>query len=428
MFFDSVRIFIKAGDGGDGVVRFRREKYIPAGGPAGGDGGNGGSIYFEVDRNKSTLIDFKYRRKFVAESGEAGQSSKKNGKDGEDLIIKVPPGTIVKDSETGEVLIDLTHENQRVMIAKGGRGGRGNTHFATATRQAPGFAERGEPGEEITVELELKLIADVGLVGYPNAGKSSLLSVVSAAKPKIANYPFTTLVPNLGVVSLGEDHSFVLADIPGLIEGAHAGVGLGTEFLKHIERTRVLIHVIDASGLEGRDPVEDYYNINKELELYNPSLVKCPQIIAANKMDLPDAEENYLRLVEVAEKEGRQIFPISAATTKGTKELMHAVGQVLAEIKANEEVVPPPVELKIMRPKPRVHVRDFTIRKENEDYVVEGAGLARLMRKIDLNNEEAIKYLQRLFQKIGLYDRLAEMNVPEGATVRVEELEFEYIE
>ncbi|HHT43398.1 MAG TPA: GTPase ObgE [Firmicutes bacterium] len=427
MFIDRARIYLKAGDGGDGVVRFRREKYIPAGGPAGGDGGRGGSIYFVVDEGLSTLMDFRYRRKFVAPSGQHGQSKNMAGKDGEDLEIRVPPGTVVIDDETGEVLLDLTLPGSRVLVLPGGRGGRGNTHFTTPTRQAPAFAERGEPGRELWVKLELKLLADVGLVGYPNVGKSTLLSVVSAARPKIANYHFTTLRPNLGVVSLEEGHSFVIADIPGLIEGAHEGVGLGMEFLRHIERTRLILHLVDAAGVDGRDPLDDYYRINEELRLYSAELAQRPQILVANKADLPEAQANLARLEELAAKEGHEFFVISAATNQGTTALMRRVGQIVQELKKADPPVEPVEQLVLPKEKPEP-VEDFTVVQVDDEYVVEGAGLERLMRRLDLNNEEAIRYLQNLFEKIGLYKTLAEMRVPEGATVRVGELEFEYME
>lgn len=427
MFIDRARIYLKSGDGGDGVVRFRREKYIPAGGPAGGDGGRGGSIYFIVDGGLSTLMNFRYRRKFVAPSGEAGGSKNQAGKDGEDLFIKVPPGTLVKDVETGEVLLDLTVPGTQVLVLPGGRGGRGNARFATPTRQAPAFAERGESGRELWVELELKLLADVGLVGYPNVGKSTLLSVVSAARPKVANYPFTTLTPNLGVVSLEPGRAFVMADIPGLIEGAHAGVGLGIEFLRHIERTRLILHIVDAAGVDGRDPVDDYCKINQELRLYSEDLAACPQIVVANKADLPEAEENIERLREVAEKEGREFFVISAATTEGTRTLMEHVDGLVAQFKAADQPTEVVTEL-VLPAEESSPVDEYEVVLEGDEYVVVGAGLDRILRRLDLNNPEAIKYLQNLFEKIGLYKTLAEMGIPEGAVVRVGELEFEYME
>ena len=427
MFIDQARIYVKSGDGGDGVVRFRREKYVPAGGPAGGDGGRGGSIYFLVDEGLSTLMDFRYRRKFIASSGQAGQSKKMAGKDGDDLEIKVPPGTLVKDAKTGKVLLDLTIPNSRVLALPGGRGGRGNPHFTTATRQAPSFAERGEPGQELWVQLELKLLADVGLVGYPNVGKSTLLSVVSAARPKVANYPFTTLTPNLGVVSLEPGHAFVIADIPGLIEGAHTGVGLGMEFLRHIERTRLILHLVDAAGVDGRDPVDDYAKINQELRLYSEELADCPQILVANKADLPEASENLERLEELANANKQEFFIVSAATSQGTAALMRRCDLLIREMKKAAPAAEQVQQL-ILPKEETPPVDEYTIVRDNEDYVIEGAGLDRLLRRLDLNNPDTIVYLQNLFEKIGLYKSLAEMDIPEGATVRLGELEFEYME
>lgn len=429
MFIDQARIYVKAGDGGSGCVSFRREKYIPAGGPDGGDGGRGGSVVLVADPNLATLIDFQYRRHFKAENGEHGRGKNQFGKDGEDLIIRVPLGTVVTHSETGELIADLTKPGQKLIVAVGGRGGRGNTRFTSPTRQAPAFAEKGEKGAELWINLELKLIADVALVGYPNAGKSTLIAAVSAAKPKIADYPFTTLVPNLGVVSLGEGNSFVVADVPGLIEGAHRGVGLGHDFLRHIERTRVIVHVVDTAAVEGRSPVEDYLQINKELALYNPKLAQLPQVVAANKMDLPTAQEHLGQLRQAAAADGRMVFAISAAAGQGTQELMEHVGRLVAQIKAREPVEAPSDEVIVYQPKSQTApVEEFTIRKENEDYVVEGEGLRRLMERLDLSNEDTVEYLQRLFDKIGLYRKLRAMQIPDGATVRVEGLEFQYEE
>jgi len=429
VFIDQVRIYVKAGDGGSGCVSFRREKYIPAGGPDGGDGGRGGSVVLVADPNLATLIDFQYRRHFKAENGEHGRGKNQFGKDGEDLIIRVPLGTVVTHSETGELIADLTKPGQKLIVAVGGRGGRGNTRFTSPTRQAPAFAEKGEKGVELWINLELKLIADVALVGYPNAGKSTLIAAVSAAKPKIADYPFTTLVPNLGVVSLGEGNSFVVADVPGLIEGAHRGVGLGHDFLRHIERTRVIVHVVDTAAVEGRSPVEDYLQINKELALYNPKLAQLPQVVAANKMDLPTAQEHLGQLRQAAAADGRMVFAISAAAGQGTQELMEHVGRLVAQIKAREPVEAPSDEVIVYQPKSQTApVEEFTIRKENEDYVVEGEGLRRLMERLDLSNEDTVEYLQRLFDKIGLYRKLRAMQIPDGATVRVEGLEFQYEE
>jgi len=343
MFIDRARIFVKAGDGGNGMSSFRREKYVPKGGPSGGDGGRGGDVVLVVDENLNTLIDFRYKRQFKALAGGNGQTSNMHGRGAEPLYIAVPPGTVARDEATGQILADLTEAGQEVVVARAGRGGRGNARFVNSVNRAPTFAERGEPGAERWLNLELKVLADVGLVGYPSVGKSSILARVSAAKPEIAAYHFTTLSPILGVVSLREGQSFVLADIPGLIEGAHEGVGLGHDFLRHIERTRVLIHVLDVSGMEGRDPIEDYRKINHELQQYNERLARRPQIIAANKMDLPEGQENFDRVAEFMKAEGREIFPISAATGEGMPELMERAWKMLAEYveepEATEEVV-----------------------------------------------------------------------------------------
>ncbi len=431
MFMDRAVIFIKAGDGGDGVTRWRREKYEPAGGPAGGDGGRGGSVYMEVDPGLSTLMDFRYRKHYKAANGEHGGSNNRHGRDADDIVIKVPPGTVVRDGESEQILVDLTEPGQRVLIAEGGRGGRGNTHFKNAIRQAPTFAERGEPGLEYQLQLELKLIADVGLVGFPNAGKSTLLSVVSAAKPKIANYPFTTLVPNLGVVDRGNGVSYVMADIPGLIEGAHEGVGLGHEFLRHVERTRLLLHVVDAAGVDGRDPVDDYTTIKEELLRYSAHLAQCPMVVVANKTDLPDAQGHIQELEQAAAGNDHSFFAISAATTAGIEPLMQHVTEQLQALKAEavQTEVSPEASAVIHRPQAlKSPVNRFTVRRDNEEFVVEGEGLERYMRRLDLTSDEVVVHLQRLFERIGLYKRLADMEVPEGATVRVGELEFEYQE
>ncbi|HQD42196.1 MAG TPA: GTPase ObgE, partial [Bacillota bacterium] len=329
MFVDMVKIHTAAGNGGHGAVSFRREKYIPAGGPDGGDGGRGGDIVFEADPGMKTLMDFRYKKRYRAENGQNGAGFNKTGKNGEDLVLKVPVGTVIKDFDTGIVIADLTTAGQRVVAARGGKGGKGNARFASAVRQAPTFAESGYDGEERWLVLELKLIADVGLIGFPNVGKSTILSVVTGAKPKIANYPFTTLTPNLGVVALDGDRTFVLADIPGLIEGAHRGVGLGHDFLRHIERTRLLIHVLDVSGSEGRDPLEDFRQVNRELERYSSKLAERPQIVAANKMDLPGAAENLARVREELEKEGYEVFEVSAATNRGLDGLMNRAADLI---------------------------------------------------------------------------------------------------
>jgi len=423
MFIDSARIFIKAGNGGNGAVSFRREKYVPAGGPDGGDGGDGGNVVFVVDENVRTLADLRYKRHYRAESGQDGGSSNRTGKSGEDLVIKVPPGTIIKDEKSSRVIADLTEAGQSVIAAKGGRGGKGNQHFATSTRQVPNFAKSGEPGEERWVVLELRLLADVGLIGYPNVGKSTILSVVSSARPKIANYHFTTIEPNLGVVWLGEGKSFTLADIPGLIEGAHKGIGLGHEFLKHIERTRVLIHVVDVSGIEGRDPLKDFEVINRELEEYNPELAKKPQVVAANKTDITGALENYEGLKKVLEERGIKVFPISAASNKGLKELMGYVEKMLDELprsaplaESTEEVVYTAEE-----------EEPFTITRENDVYVVTGNSVRKLVASTNFDDTESLRYFQRAIKKMGLIEALEEKGIKEGDTVRLYDFEFEYI-
>lgn len=423
MFIDRAKIHIKAGDGGDGIVSFHREKYIAAGGPDGGDGGKGGDIIFIVDEGLRTLIDFKYRRKYAAEPGENGGSSNCSGKGGKDLVIKVPPGTVVKNEATGHIMADLTKPGQTVILAKGGRGGKGNQHFATSTRQVPSFAKSGSAGEEYDILLELKLLADVGLVGYPNAGKSTILSGVSAAKPKIADYPFTTLEPNLGVVSIAEGASFVLADIPGLIEGAHEGVGLGYEFLRHVERTKLLVHVVDVAGVDGRDPVKDFETINAELREYNPVLAERPQIVAANKIDLPEGEENLARFTEIIGKRGYGVFPISAATGAGLRELMLHVSDmlsklpetVLADDKDNEVVYTAAEE------------EPFVIRKEGNVFIVEGNWVRKVVRSTNFDVYESLQYFQRAIKSKGVVEALEKMGIQEGDTVKMYDFEFDYI-
>ncbi len=424
MFIDKARIYVKAGDGGNGIVSFRREKYVPAGGPDGGDGGKGGDIVFTVDEGLRTLIDFRYKKKYVAESGQNGGPSNRSGRSGEDLIIKVPPGTIVINESTGRVIADLKENGQSVVVARGGRGGKGNQHFATATRQVPDFATKGEPGEEFYVILELKLLADVGLIGYPNVGKSTILSKVSAARPKIADYPFTTLVPNLGVVSVGEGTSFVMADIPGLIEGAHMGVGLGHDFLRHIERTKLLVHVIDASGIEGRNPVEDFRVINEELAKYNAVLAERPQIVAANKTDLPGAEENVKALKEALEPLGYTVFSISAATGKGLKELISHVAEKLAEI-PETVLYEPSVEEVVYTAEEEEE--PYEISKEGDVYVIDGKWIRRLMLSVNIDSHESLQYLHRALKRKGVFDELEKMGINEGDTVRILDFEFEYI-
>ncbi len=425
MFVDKAKIFIKAGDGGDGKVSFRREKYVPNGGPDGGDGGAGGDIIFEVDDNMRTLMDFRYKRKHVAESGEHGMSGNSFGKSGQHLVIKVPAGTIIRDVEYGKAIADLKNPGDRFIAAKGGRGGQGNQHFATPTRQAPRFAQPGEKGEEREVELELKLLADVGLLGFPNVGKSTFLSIVTSAKPKIANYHFTTLVPNLGVVDLGEGRSFVIADIPGLIEGAHTGVGLGHDFLRHVERTKVLIHIIDVSGIEGRDPLDDFKKINEELALYNAKLSGKPQLVACNKMDLPGAEENFQHVKETLEAEGYEVFKLSAATRQGIEPLLNRTFNLLEQYKDIEE---PVEEIEDIVYHKGTEEKSFAIRKEDGVYIVEGEFVDYLLSSVNLDDNDSIKYFQKVLRKRGIVDELKRLGVQDGDTVKMYELEFEYFD
>lgn len=416
MFVDKAKIHLRAGDGGNGMVSFRREKYIAAGGPDGGDGGRGGDVIFEVDPGMRTLVDFRHKKHLKAENGGNGGPANRTGKDGKDIVVKVPPGTLVKEEETGRLIADLTAAGSRAVAAKGGKGGKGNARFATPTRQVPTFAEMGEQGERRWVVLELKLISDVGLVGFPNAGKSTILSRVSAAKPKIADYPFTTLEPNLGVVKAGES-SFVLADIPGLIKGAHKGLGLGHEFLRHIERTRILIHVVDMAGIEGRNPIDDFRTINEELESYNPKLAGRMQIVAANKMDIPDAAG---KLKEFEKTVKHEIFPVSAATGEGLERLMLRAAELLKDIPQEEE----PEEIEITYS--AEEEAPFTVRRENNVYIVEGKWIKRLIGSVNLDNRESLQYFQRTIKKKGLNDELEKMGIKEGDTVRIYGTEFNY--
>ncbi|CUH97461.1 GTPase obg [Propionispora sp. 2/2-37] len=421
MFIDRAKITLKAGDGGNGMSSFRREKFVPKGGPSGGDGGRGGDVIFVVDSNVNTLIDFRYKRKFVAENGVHGQTKNMHGRNAEPLLIKVPPGTLVKDELTEEIIADLTIEGQQAVIARGGRGGRGNARFVSSVHRAPTFAEKGEPGESRSVFLELKLLADVGLVGYPSVGKSSIISKVSAAKPEIAAYHFTTLTPVLGVVSLEQGKSFVLADIPGLIEGAHEGVGLGHDFLRHIERTKVIIHVLDISGTEGRDPLEDYQAINKELVLYNERLAKRPQIIAANKMDLPEAQENYEKVRAYMKQEGREIFPVSAATGEGLEKLMWRALQLLS---AYIEEPEHDREGKVYEAKPE---DAFTISRDDDGtFIIHGKDIEKVVAMINFDNDEGVRRFQLVWRKMGIEEALKERGIQEGDTVRIRDMEFEF--
>ncbi|AQS59947.1 GTPase ObgE [Desulforamulus ferrireducens] len=421
MFYDRAKIYVKGGDGGNGCIAMRREKYVPLGGPWGGDGGHGGDVIFVADEGLNTLQEFRYKKHFKAERGGHGMGKNMHGAAGEDLIVRVPTGTVVREAETGRLIADLVEDGQRVVVAKGGRGGRGNVRFASATNKAPRIAEKGEPGEELWVELELKLIADVGLIGFPNAGKSTFISRVSAAKPKIADYPFTTLVPNLGVVAVGDD-SFVMADIPGLIEGASQGVGLGHEFLRHTERTRLLIHVVDVAGTEGRDPVEDIKTINRELELYDARLAERPQIIAANKMDVqPQADENLTRLRE-AFGDSYEIFPISAATGEGLDKVVHRVAELLEEIPKIPPEEPAADLQMVFEPEERFSIqRDF-----DGNWRVSGKEIERHVAMTYLEEEESVERLQKIMRLMGLEQGLIDAGVKEGDIVRIGDWEFEW--
>lgn len=419
MFTDYAKIYVSAGKGGDGAVAFRREKYVAAGGPDGGDGGKGGDIYFEVNPDSNTLIDFRYKKKFKAENGENGEGSHRFGKSGADLYIKVPLGTIVKNAQTGEILADLSENNKKVLVLKGGRGGKGNSHFATATRQAPRFAQKGEEGEEAELILELKLLADVGLIGYPSVGKSTILSVVTSATPKIAEYHFTTLEPNLGVVKSEYGDSFVIADIPGLIEGASEGIGLGIQFLRHIERTRLLLHVIDVAGTEGRNPVQDFYTINKELEKYSKKLATRKQIIVANKIDSMQDETLYNELEKVAKENNMKIFKVSAVTGQGMKELMIEVSKILKTL-PKEELIEEKEAKKVYKLEDE---EPFTITKEDDMYVVDGPAIRELMRKVNMEDNESLYYFQKNLDILGVNQKLKEAGVKDGDTVKV----YDYI-
>lgn len=422
MFVDKAKIKIKAGNGGDGAVSFHREKYVAAGGPDGGDGGKGGDIIFQVDDNFSTLIDFRYKRKYSAKNGDPGGAKNCTGKSAPDLIIKVPRGTVVRNAETGRIMADLSTDEPKI-LAHGGRGGKGNIHFASSTRQIPRFAKPGFPGEEFEVTLELKLLADVGLVGYPNVGKSTLISVVSAAKPKIANYHFTTLTPVLGVVSLGEEKSFVMADIPGLIEGASDGIGLGHEFLRHVERCRLIIHVVDVSGVEGRDPIEDYEKIQKELFNFSEELSERPQIVAANKCDMADPEQ-IARFRSYIEEKGLPFYEISAATTQGTAELVKAAGNMLSELPPILQYEPEPITEEELTAD---SYGKFEIEVQDGVYYVDAKWLEPIMRTVNMDDYSSLQYFQRVLRNSGIIDALENMGIPEGATVDILGFEFDFV-
>lgn len=424
MFTDYTKIIIKSGDGGNGAATFRREKYVAAGGPDGGDGGNGGNIYFQVDKDKNTLIDFRYNKKFKAKNGENGSGNHCNGKYGEDLYIKVPIGTVVKDVKTGKVVVDLSKPNQKELILKGGRGGRGNSHFATATRQAPRFSEDGEKGEEKELILELKLLADVGLLGFPNVGKSTFLSTVTEARPKIANYHFTTLEPNLGVVKMKNGDGFVIADIPGIIEGASEGVGLGIQFLRHVERTRLLLHFLDVSGQEGRNPVEDFYAINEELKKYSEKLSTRKQIIVANKIDVIQDEKLLEEVEKLAKKEGLELYKISGATKQGVQELIDHVSEVLKTL-PKEDLIE--IEDKIVYTL-EDEKQQWEIKKQDEVFIVTGKAVEKLMGRINIEDNESMYYLQKSLRNMGIEEQLKEMGICEGDTVIIAGWEMEWYE
>lgn len=428
MFADRARIFIRAGKGGDGHVSFRREKYVANGGPDGGDGGRGGDVIFEVDEGLNTLQDYRHKRKFTAKDGEQGGKRRCHGADGEDIVLKVPEGTVIKESESGKVIADMSGENRRQIVLKGGRGGKGNQHYATATMQVPKYAQPGQPAQELEVLLELKVIADVGLVGFPNVGKSTFLSRVTNAQPKIANYHFTTLSPNLGVVDT-DNGGFVIADIPGLIEGASEGVGLGHEFLRHIERTRVIIHIVDAASVEGRDPVEDIHKINKELEAYNPEIAARPQVIAANKIDciFDDGEENPIdRLKEEFEPQGISVYPISAVTGQGVRELLFHVKELLDKspmkpVVFEQEFFPEDVLVNENLP--------FTVERSEEDpevFLVEGPKIEKMLGYTNLDSEKGFAFFQRFLKEGGILEELEKAGIQEGDTVRMYGFDFDY--
>lgn len=429
MFVDHVKIYVKGGDGGDGMVAFRREKYVPNGGPAGGDGGHGGNVVFEVEEGLRTLMDFRYKRHFKADRGEHGMSKGMHGRKSEDLIVKVPPGTVVMNAETKTVIADLVEHGQQAIIAKAGRGGRGNCRFATPANPAPELAEKGEPGEELEVILELKVLADVGLVGFPSVGKSTLLSVVSAAKPKIGAYHFTTIVPNLGMVETEDGRSFAMADLPGLIEGAHQGIGLGMQFLRHIERTRVIVHVIDMSGMEGRDPYEDYVTINNELKEYNLRLTERPQIVVANKMDMPGAEEN---LEEFKKKVGEdvKVFPVSAVSRQGLKPVLFEIADLLEVTPEFQlhEITEEESDATVLY-KHKAQKDDFEIRRDDDgSWILEGGSIERLFKMTDFSREDGVRRFARQLRAMGVDEALRERGAVDGDIVRLLEFEFEFID
>ena len=427
MFADRARIFIRSGKGGDGHVSFRRELYVPDGGPDGGDGGKGGDLIFVVDPGLNTLVDFRHKRKYCAGDGKEGSKRRCTGASGEDMILKVPAGTVIKDAETGKVILDMANKTEPVVLLRGGRGGKGNTHYATATMQAPKYAQPGQEAKELWVDLELKVIADVGLVGFPNVGKSTLLSRVTNAKPKIANYHFTTLNPNLGVVDLSEGNGFVIADIPGIIEGASEGVGLGLEFLRHIERTRVMIHMVDAASVEGRDPIEDIKAINQELASYNPELAGRPQVIAANKIDAMTEEDSQV-IVEMLEEEfgpqGIKVFPISAVSGKGLKELLWYVNNLLKELPEEPVEFEQEYFFEQQAEEPKESI--VVAMEEPGVFTVEGPKVERMLGYTNLESEKGFEFFQKFMKENGVLQRLEELGIEERDTVRLYNLEFDY--
>jgi GTP-binding protein len=433
MFVDIAKVYVKGGDGGDGVATFRRELYVPEGGPSGGDGGHGGNLIFRVDEGLRTLMDFRYQKHFKAPRGEKGRNKSQHGANAENYIVRVPPGTIVIDDDTKEIIADMTRHGQEVVVAKGGKGGRGNMRFATANNPAPHIAEKGEEGQERWVILELKVMADVGLVGFPSVGKSTLLSVVSAAQPKIGAYHFTTITPNLGVVDVDEGRSFVLADLPGLIEGAHEGVGLGHEFLRHVERTRVIAHVVDMSGSEGRDPYEDWVAINEELRLYNGKLAERPQVIVANKMDIPESElflEEFRNKLAENGRGDMKIFPISAATRQGIRELLYKLADLVDAMPAVPivEETPEREERKVYTFEGRNLDEQFTIRRENNVFIVQGEAIENLAKRTKFESHDAVQRFATIMRRMGVDRELRKRGAEDGHFVRIGDFEFEFIE
>ncbi len=426
-FIDKSKIFVKAGDGGNGKSSFRREKFVPKGGPDGGDGGRGANIVLLVDENVNTLLNFRYNKKFVGKNGENGETKNQYGKCAEDCIIKVPRGTLVKDAVTGEILADLTFPNQRVIVAKGGRGGRGNAKFKSSSRRAPTFAELGEPGQNRELLLELKLLADVGLVGYPSVGKSSLIAAVSEARPEIADYHFTTLIPVLGVVKLDYEKNFVMADIPGLIEGAAEGVGLGHEFLRHVERTKLILHIVDAAAVEGRDPVEDFHKINFELEKYNKNLANRTQILVANKIDLPQAAENLPKLQKLAEDKNLKFFPISAVTRQNLKELINFIGEWLDKNPNNFDEISSENDVKIFDLDKNDDEVTIT-RNDAADFIIHNKNLEKIVAMTNFDNSEGLRRFQFIWRMKNLDAKLKERGIKEGMTVHIGKMEFEWRE